>query len=160
MCYCNYNIVSLVFTIAYLILAASKFYYGIRIVNGTLGGSGTNDTGVYALLIGDKGATAKLYILSFLGSIEEETCKDLLVEADSDLGNIQVVIFGNEKNWFIPTNDHWFINYSIIYQYAGTSIMEETKFPCYHWIGDNEAISTTSDTSKMLNYYNVMLFCS
>ncbi len=119
-----------------------------------MSGSGTVDTGVYATLVGDEGATAKLYILGYFGSIEGGTSEDLLVEADADLGNIKIVIFGNEQNWFLPTNDFWFVNYSVIYRYRDTSIAEKKQFPCYHWIGDNEAIATTSATSK-IQYCNI-----
>ena len=48
-----------------LLFSESKFYYGLRIANGTLGGSGTNDTGVYALLGGTSGATTNLYNLGY-----------------------------------------------------------------------------------------------
>ncbi len=123
-------------------------------MNGSMCAAGTSDRGMYVVLIGDKGATPRLGILSFFERIKKDTCEDLLVETESDLGEIQVVIFGNEKNWFLPINDLWFINYSTIYRYSGTSIKNETTFPCYHWIGDDEAISTTSTTSKLHMSYD------
>ena len=138
----------------------SKFYYGLRIANGTLGGSGTDDTGVYALLVGTSGATTKLYILGYFGSLKGGTCEDLVVEADRDLGDVKVVIFGNEKNWFLPTNDQWFVNYSIVYNFNGVDKVG-VQFPCYHWIGDNESISSTSATCNLLMaiVINYIMFC-
>ena len=129
----------------------TKFYYGVRIATGNVGGAGTNDKGVYTILVGNQGATKKIYLLdylSILSSIEGGTCDDLLVETDANLEDVQVVILGNEKNWFLPTNDYWYINYTTIYHYNEGSMKAEKKFPCYHWIGDNEAVSITSATSK------------
>ena len=129
-------------------LSESKFYYGLRIANGTLGGSGTDDTGVHALLVGTSGATTKLYILGFFDKLKGGTCEDLIVEADSNLGDVQVVIFGNDKDWFHFTNDKWFVNYSIIYNLNGVDIAS-VRFPCYHWIGDSDSVSTTSATCNL-----------
>ena len=106
---------------------------------------------MYTILVGNQGATPKIYLLDYLSvfsSIEGGTCDDLLVESDANLGDVQVVILGNEENWFLPTNDYWYVNYTTIYHYNGGSVKQDVKFPCYHWIGDNEAISTTSATGK------------
>ena len=128
----------------------TKFYYGVRIATGTVGGAGKKDKAVYIILVGNQGATKKIYLvpyLSIFSSIAGRTCDDLLVESDANLGDVQVVILGNEKNWFIP-NDNWYVNYISICHYDGGSVRQEVKFPCYHWIGDNEAISITSATGK------------
>ncbi len=117
-------------------------------------GAGTCDRGIYVVLIGDKGATQKMGFIRLLEHIKKNTCEDLLVQTESDLGEIQVVIFGYEKNWFVTFKDLWFVNYSTIYQYSETSIKNETTFPCYHWVGDDEVISTTSATSKLHMSYD------
>ena len=101
------------------------------------------------ILVGNQGATKKIYILkfgSFSPKIDGGTCDDLLVESDANLGDVQVVILGKEKNWFLPTN--WYVSYTSICHYNGGCVKQQVKFPCYHWIGDNEAISITSATGK------------
>ena len=102
------------------------------------------------ILVGKQGATKKIYLLdhlSIFSSIKRGTCDDLLVRSNANLGDVQVVILGNEKSWFIR-HANWYVNYISICHYNGGSVRQEVKFPCYHWIGDNEAVSITSATGK------------
>ena len=73
-----------------------------------------------------------------------DTHEDILIEVDGNLGDIQVVIIGNEKSW----QRSWFIKYIEIYQHLFDKV-KRVIFPCYHWIGSNDSVSITSSTSKL-----------
>ena len=130
-------------------ITANKSYFGVRIVNGKMSSAGTSDTGVYIAVIGTNGSTGKVYLVgylsSLLGGIDSSTHEDLIIETENNLGDVQVVVLGNDEGMWVP-GASWFVNKTIVY---GLIDKTEEVFPCYHWIGDGDAISTTSKTSKL-----------
>ena len=68
------------------------------------------------------------------------------MQTDRDLGDVQVFIYGNKKNVIIKRNDEWDVEFSVVYPLSSGG--NRIEFPCYHWIGDGETISTTSATSE------------
>ncbi len=72
--------------------------------------------------------------------------EDLVVETSQDLGDVQVFIYGNDANYTGMFNNEWYVEFSVVYPLNSTG--KRTEFPCYHWIGDGETISTTSQASK------------
>jgi len=82
-----------------LIERYGKFYYNLRIVTGTYFTSGTNDTGIYAILVGKK-STKKISLLSlfrrFNNDIKKSSYFDLLIETEN-LGEVAVVLLGNNE---------------------------------------------------------------
>ena len=125
----------------------SKHYYGVRIVTGTYFNSGTNDTGIYVTLVGEK-ATKKLFLLSFFSSNRStyrNSYFDLLIETEN-LGEVAVVLLGNNKNKLkIAVKNDWFVEYVCVYDLTKSSSRE---FPCYHWIEDGKFVTMTSTTSE------------
>ena len=133
-----------------LLFIAGKYYYDVTIETGQQEGAGTSDTGVYIRLIGSNGRSSKVYLQSFLKvltgkSINKDSRENLIIECDGDLGNILVVILGNDKSWLVIPGAPWYVNEVLVH-----NLQSKTRvvFPCYHWIGDNDHVSFTAQTSK------------
>ena len=129
---------------------AGKCYYGVRIVTGQLAGAGTADTGVFVNLIGSKGQSGKIYLMNWLtaltGAVKRCTYDDLMVESDGDLGDILVVVLGNDKSWISLIGAPWYVDFVTV---CNIQTHSQQEFPCYHWIGDGSSISFTASTSKL-----------
>ncbi len=141
-CYIN-NI----FFLPFILILEGKVYYGVRIINGSMDGSGTNDKGVYIILVGDQASTESLRLLDdmdVLEGIKSSTHYDFLVESEPALKDLQVVVLGNAGGG-ISIGASWYVDSTITYRLADKS---EKKFPCSHWIGDKDMVSTTSKASK------------
>ena len=122
----------------------NKCYYGIRIATGSYTLSGTNNTGIYVTLIGEK-ATEKIYILSTFHFIKSNSYFDILIETEN-LGEVSVVTLGIHKNILHSLEStSWFVEHVSIHDWANNSIR---KFPCYHWIEDGKFVSMTPKTSE------------
>ena len=129
-------------------LAASHFYYGVRIATGSEVGAGTPDSDVYVTLVGSKARTGQLALVSGWWSrpLASKTYVDLLIESNLDMGEVLVVFLGNPKNWLFSVGSPWYVDFvDVIDQQS----KEKVVFPCYHWINDGDAISFTSKTSKL-----------
>ena len=125
----------------------SKYYYGIRVVTGAYFLSGTNDTGIFITLVGEK-ATKKIQLIRLFGSINHvNRCShfDLLIETEN-LGKVTIVSLGNDKNRVnIFGESTWFVEYVAVHDLAKSSSRD---FPCYHWIEDGKFVTMTSTTSE------------
>ena len=132
-----------------MICIAGKFYYGLRIVNGAMLGAGTTGADVFFDLVGSEATTGKVSIYSYFtmsfSGISAGTCEDIILETDKKLGEVLVVLLGIDGGGWDTT---WFVNYSAV-KYLAEDV--EAMFPCYHWIGKNQVISTTSKTSKLMH---------
>ncbi len=116
----------------------------MRIVTGDMMGAGTDNKGVYITLVGSY-STGKLYLLKDIMSQIKTGCHcDLVIETDKCLNDIQIVVYGNDKGDDIIGNA-WYVKYSNVYKMSDKS---EKRFPCAHWIGVGEMISTTANTSE------------
>ena len=130
--------------------ADGKYYYGVSVVTGKQKGAGTSDTGVFVQLVGSKGQTKKVYLQNHLSvllgrDIDEDTVENLIIESSGDLGEVLVVILGNDKSWLAPLGAPWFVNEVQVHNFQN-EIHE--RFPCYHWIGDGDEVSFTAHTSE------------
>lgn len=123
-------------------------YYGVRIVNGSMKAAGTTGADVFVTLVGSKASTGKVSINSYLfhvfSGITADTVEDLIIETTKSLGDIQVVLLGIDGGEWALDNT-WFVNYTDVKDLTTNA---ELRFPCYHWIGKNEVVSTTSKASK------------
>ena len=130
--------------------ADGRFYYYVQIVNGQMKAAGTTGADVYINLVGSEYATGNISIYCFLkrmlGGISADTCNDLIIETDRSLGEVLVVKLGIEGN--LGLDSTWFVNYTVVRYFNNGKDMGDVKFPCYHWIGKNQVVSTTSKASK------------
>ena len=124
-------------------------------LTGSQKGAGTPDPGVYITLVGSNGHSGKLYLQSFLGAllrkvIHEGTSTNIVIESSGDLGQVLVVILGNDdsslKN---PLTDPWYVEDVGVYNYQSK---QQEVFPCYHWIANGDSVSFTAHTSKSSFY--------
>jgi hypothetical protein len=110
--------------------------------------AGTDATAYeYVRLVGDRAASEKVYLTGFYYDVQAGTYVDLLINTQSDLGDIQVVTLGLEAKW----DNAWFVQYSKVYKYSDPRAqhVSEAQYPCYHWIGKNKHVTTTSKTGKL-----------
>lgn len=110
--------------------------------------AGTTNNHVYITLIGSKAATGKVQLMDskefFEGGLKAHSHVDLVIETDHNLGDVQVVVLGIDGK--IGIDNAWFVNYTMVYDFLKSK--EESEFPCYHWIKEDESVSTTAATSK------------
>ena len=131
--------------------AVSEYCYDVTIVTGKQEGAGTFDTGVFIQLIGSKGQSKKVYVQSLLKvlfgkRIREDSHDSLTIESGGDLGDILVVILGNDKSWMATYGAPWYVNEVVVNNLQNK---EQKTFPCYHWIGDGDQISFTAETGEI-----------
>ena len=139
--------------------AAGKYYYGVSVVTGKQKGAGTSDTGVFVQLIGNKGQTDKVYLQNHLAilldrDIDRDTTENLTIETGGDLGEVLVVVLGNDKSWRALDGAPWYVNEVEVFNFQ--SKVQE-RFPCYHWIGDGDEVSFTAHTSECTIYKSTSL---
>ncbi len=132
-------------------ISAHKGYYGIRIVTGKQFLAGTTDTRVYITLIGKQASSGKVYLSHWLNIFSKPTSRrtydDLLIETDQELGEILVVVLGNDKGWFLGGDgSSWFVDFVMVHNFQSKGTDE---FPCYHWIGEGDYVSFTAHTSML-----------
>ena len=130
--------------------AGDTHYYGVRVVTGERKGAGVGDLqGIWVQLVGDKAKSGVVDInnvlLQFTKPFEESTYDDFIIECAGDLGDVLVAEVGNDKSWFGFTGSPWFVDYLEVKNFK-TGQYE--TFPCYHWIGDGDAVSCTAKTSE------------
>ena len=138
-------------------LSAGKFYYGVNILTGSQPGAGTTDVGVYFSLTGSKRSSGRVSFKFPFDAVANVSSNDyMIVETDEDLGGVLVVELGNYKNILPFGADLWYV------EKTGVFLFEDEKsfeFPCYHWIGDDDFVTTTAQTSKralLYIYYCIM----
>ena len=134
-----------------MFITATKHCYDVTIVTGKQEGAGTSDTGVFVRLVGSKGQSKKVYLQSFLKvlfgkGIKEASRDSLRIESEGDLGDILVVILGNDKSWLTTSGAPWYVNEVLVNNLQNK---EHKVFPCYHWIGDGDHVSFTAETGEM-----------
>ena len=110
-------------------------------------GAGTG-ADIFVTLIGSEATTQKVsihnYLKRHLNGVSSCTCEDLIVESEGSLGEVLVVVLGIDGGKHAM--DHtWFVNYTVVKDLATST---EVEFPCYHWIGKGQIISSTSKTSE------------
>ena len=66
------------------------------------------------------------------------------METEKGLGEVLVVELGIDGGE-LALDSTWFVNDTTVYDLC---TMKGVLFPCYHWIGKDTAVSTTSKTSK------------
>ena len=106
--------------------------------------AGTSDSGVYFSLTGSKKSTGSIGFSFFDFRRNQGSHDHVIVETDEDLGEILVVELGNTKN-FIDLADAWFVDKTAVFLFENET---ELVFPCYHWIGNGDSLTTTAKTSK------------
>ena len=110
-------------------------------------GIGASDPNIHLELIGTKAMSGPVKVKTgWLGALRrphrQQVCDDLIVESREDLGDVLVVVLGNNNEWFTDHGTPWYVKYVAVY-----SNNKEVVFPCYHWIGE-EHIHFTAHTSK------------
>ena len=129
-------------------------------MTGSQKGAGTPDPGVYITLVGSNGHSGKLYLQSFLTvllrkCIDEGTSTNIVVESCGDLGQVLVVILGNDdgplKN---RLTDPWYVEDVGVYNYQSK---QQEVFPCYHWIANGDCVSFTAHTSNHFGYNSISM---
>lgn len=134
----------------HLLPSGEPGWYGVRVVNGKMFGAGTDCPDIYITLVGTNGSTGKVELMGatqFLkGGTGCNTHEDMIIETKINLGDIQVVVLGI-GNTVIDYS--WFVEYTVVYDYSKGKA--ETRFPCYHWIKKNQAVTTTATASKHSN---------
>ena len=129
-------------------LAAQKCYYGVRIVNGETAAAGTTGADVFITLTGSEATTQRVSIYGFserhIGGVSSCTCEDLIIETERSLGEVLVVVLGINGGKF-AMDSTWFVQYTVVKDLATST---EVEFPCYHWIGASQIVSSTSKTSE------------
>ena len=124
--------------------------YGVRVVNGKMGGAGVDNYSVFVNLVGTKGSTGKVHLHGItqclVGGIKKNTHQDLIIKTWATLGDIQVVILGIDGK--IGLHNTWFVQYTVVYDFFGEHDKEGVQFPCYHWIKPNQTVTTTAATSE------------
>ena len=119
-------------------------------------GIGASDPNIHLELIGTKAMSGPVKVKTgWLGALRRphrrQVCDDLIVESSEDLGDILVVVLGNNNGWFTDQGTPWYVKYVRVY-----SDNKEVVFPCYHWIGDEEHIHFTAHTSKSSSYIDLL----
>ena len=103
---------------------------------------------MYATLVGSKASTGKIPLAKwFSAKIATKSYLDLVIEVNTDLGEVLVVILGNPKNWLFSAGSAWFVDFVVV---IDQQTKREAEFPCYHWINDGDYISFTSKTGKYI----------
>jgi len=131
-------------------------YYGVRIVTGVQRGIGASDPNIHLELIGSKAMTGAIKIKTgWLSALRRphrrQVCDDLIVESAEDLGDILVVVLGNNNGWFTNHGSPWYVKYVTVYRDS------EVVFPCYHWIGGSMHIHFTAHTGEVL--FDMVALC-
>ena len=132
-----------------MFITATKYCYDVTIVTGKQEGAGPSDTGVFVRLVGSKGQSKKVYLQSFLKVLFGKGIKaedSLTIESEGDLGDILVVILGNDKKSIATSGAPWYVNEVLVNNFQNK---EHKVFPCYHWIGDRDHVSFTAETGEM-----------
>ncbi len=99
------------------------------------------------MLVGEKGKTGKLALrgwLDFLNPISRHTFDDLVVVSDEDLGKVLVIVVGCDPSMF---EDEWFVS---LVSVANVQLKVVDRFPCYHWVGREQSVSITANTSECI----------
>ena len=121
----------------------------MRVVNGKMADAGTTNWNVFIQLVGSKGSTGKLHLVGFLqhggGWMDRGTYQDLIVETDSSLGEVQVVVLDLDST--LALDSTWYVQYTMVYDFSQSK--PEVQFPCYHWITGKYAVTTTANTGEL-----------
>ena len=94
--------------------------------------------------------------LCALESFQEDKHDDMVIETDQKLGDIQVVGVGLRYDLVAKVVDgisdcHWYVDYISIIDFQEDE--KESQFPCYHWLGYNNAEVTA--VSKVCKYTSI-----
>lgn len=112
--------------------------------------------GVYFSLTGSKRSSGRVSFKFPFDTVANVSSNDyMIVETDEDLGGVLVVELGNYKNILPFGADLWYV------EKTGVFLFEDEKsfeFPCYHWIGDDDFVTTTAQTSKRALLYYILLY--
>ncbi len=101
---------------------------------------------VYVTLIGNKAATKDLALRTGIEAIDKSTYLDLIIEAEEELDDVEVVLLGNTGKG-MELGGAWLVDYTMIYNITN---LAEKMFPCYHWVSNRDyVVSTTAKTSKL-----------
>ena len=112
-------------------------------------GGGAWDKEVYIRLIGSHAESGKVKLTdsqtTMEGSFRRKKYDDLVIESHADLGEVLVVIIGNEHKLLSFSNPRWYVDFVIVHNFQSKA---NEDFPCYHWIGPGDHVSCTAHTSK------------
>ena len=115
------------------------------ILTGSQPEAGTTDTGtVYFSLTGSKKSSGRIGFSFFEFRRKKSSHNYVIVETDEDLGGVLVVELGNTNN-FLELADAWFVDQTSVFLFENE---KELVFPCYHWIGNGDSVTTTAKTSE------------
>ena len=104
--------------------------------------------GICVQLVGNKAQSGVVNIgdaLQFTKPFGQGTYDDFIIECADDLGAVLVAEVGNNMSWLGPKGSPWFVDYMAVKSFATG---QDDMFPCYHWIGDGDAVSCTVKTSE------------
>ena len=113
------------------------------ILTGNQPGAETVDAGVYFSLAGRKRSSKRIRF-NFVGA-KKKSHEYIVVESDEDLGGVLVVELGNEEYFILDAADSWYVDQTSVFFFENESAL---VFPCYHWIGNGDSVTSTAKTSK------------
>ncbi len=134
------------------------FYYCVRVATGNMPNAYARH-GVKLELIGTKGSTNKTSAKVHTHFKHEQgSYDDLWIESDGDLGKVLIVKVSLSSGWIdhfslngvaslvkykdVAVIPQWFIDFIIVHDFQDDT---NTTFPCYHWIGQDQACECTSE---------------
>ncbi len=136
----------------------------MRVATGNMPNAYASTHGVKLELIGTKGSTnetpAKVKEYWFFHShFKQGSYDDIWIESDGDLGKVLIVkVSLSAPGWIdhftlngvaslvkvehVAVTPQWFIDFIIVHDFQDDT---NTTFPCYHWIGHQQACECTSE---------------
>lgn len=93
-------------------------------------------------MIGENARTGKIII----GRCSESHFDDVIIDCEVNLGEVQVVVIGNDNHGIIVSDSNWYVDFSCV---INLKTNKERYFPCYHWIGPGEHFSNASQCGKL-----------
>ena len=104
-------------------------------------GGDSCDEEVYIRLVGRHAESGNVKLTDFW----RKKYNDLVIESDADLGEVLVVVVGNEHALLPFYDPPWYVDFVMVYNFQSKT---NEDFPCYHCIGPGDHVSCTAHTSK------------
>ena len=98
-------------------------------------------------LTGDKAKTGKIGLghnIQFIKS-SNATHDDYIIECEGDLGEVQLVTIGNDGFRMVDADASWYVAFTYV---INLKTQCERNFPCYHWIGEGDHYTNSSDCGE------------
>ena len=144
----------------FFLTTEGKYYYGVRIVTGHNVTCNATPFDVFfslghGTLKTESISLNRLQSLMTTSAFNKGTHVDMIVETDSDMGDVQVVGVGLKPGLiarFLLINHRWYVAFISIINFQKDEV--EHHFPCYHWLGyDDGELTVSAKTCKFLIDY-------